>query len=79
VLWPEERVNVAQMIDSFTIEGAYAHFLESETGSIEVGKSADLVVVDRDLLSVPPDEIGDAKVLLTMVQGRQVYRDSAFS
>jgi hypothetical protein len=79
VLWPEERVNVAQMIDSFTIEGAYAHFLESETGSIEVGKSADLVVVDRDLLSVLPDEIGDAKVLLTMVQGRQVYRDSAFS
>ncbi len=71
VLWPEERATLEQMIASFTIYGAYANFLEKETGSIEPGKSADLVVLDRDLFGAPPDEIGKARVVLTLFRGRE--------
>ena len=74
VLWPEERVSVEQMIDSFTIAGARAHRLDDETGSLEVGKSADLIVLDTNILTAPPEQIGDAKVLLTVFRGGVVYQ-----
>ena len=70
VLWPEERATLEEMIASFTIFGAYANFLEKETGSIEPGKSADCVVLDRDLFTLAPDEIGKARVVLTIFRGR---------
>ena len=70
VLWPEERVTLEQMIASFTIFGAAANFLEKETGSIETGKSADLVVLDRDLFGIPADTIGEARVVLTVFRGK---------
>ena len=75
VLWPEQRVSVAQMIRSFTINGAKANYLEKTTGSIEVGKSADLVVLDKNLLQVEPAELFDAHVLFTMGRG-QVLHDA---
>ena len=71
VLWPEERATLEQMIASFTIFGAYANFLERETGSIEPGKSADLVVLDRDLFGLSPDEIGKVRVVMTLFRGRE--------
>jgi len=71
ILWPEERATLEQMIASFTIFGAYANFLEKETGSIEPGKSADLVVLDKDLFKLAPDEIGTARVVLTLFRGRE--------
>lgn len=71
VLWPEERATLEQMIASFTIFGAYANFLEKETGSIEPGKSADLVVLDRDLFGMSPDEIGKARVVMTLFRGKE--------
>ena len=79
VLWPEERVNLEDMITSFTYNGAYANFLEESTGSIEVGKQADLVVLDQNLFEIPVTEIADTKVLLTLVDGEQVFRDPAFN
>ncbi len=78
VFWPAQRVTCQQMIDSFTINGAYANFLENETGSIEVGKSADLVVLNRNILTCPAMKIGKSKVLLTVFQGNQVYKNSSF-
>ena len=78
VLWPEERVSVEQMIDSFTIAGARAHGLDDETGSIEVGKSADLIVLDANIVAAPPEEIGSASVLLTVFRGDEVYRSDRF-
>ena len=73
VLWPEERVSVAQMIRSFTINGAKANYLEKTTGSIEVGKSADLVVLDKNLLQVEPAELFEAHVLFTMGRGQVLH------
>ena len=66
-----------QMVDSFTINAARALFIDAETGSVEVGKSADLIAIDRDPLTVAPDEIGQARVLLTLFQGREVFRDAS--
>jgi hypothetical protein len=77
-LWLEEAVTVEQMIESFTINGAYANFLEDETGSLEVGKSADLVVLSRDILSCSPEEITEAEVELTVFGGRPVYSSGPF-
>jgi predicted amidohydrolase YtcJ len=79
ILWPSERVTIQQMIRSFTIEGAYANNLEKVTGSIKVGKSADMVVLDRNIITCRPGEIGVGnKVLLTMFRGKTVYQDKAF-
>ena len=76
ILGPKERMNLPDMIASFTINGAYANFLENETGSIEAGKKADLVVLERNLFDIPTEEIGDVKVLMTMFEGKAVYRES---
>jgi predicted amidohydrolase YtcJ len=75
VLWPEERVTVDQMIRSFTIEGARANYLDATTGTIKVGKSADLVVLDANLFDVAPTELFNAHVLFTMGNG-QVLHDA---
>ncbi len=74
VLWPEERAGLEDMIQSFTYNGAYANFLEDETGSIEVGKQADIIVLDQNLFKIPVSEIARTKVLLTYVDGKEVFR-----
>jgi len=62
------------MISLYTINAAWAHHLERETGSIEVGKLADLVVLDRNLFEVPASRIHEARVLRTLLEGKTVYR-----
>jgi predicted amidohydrolase YtcJ len=71
----EERATVRQMIKSFTINGAYALFMEDEIGSIEVGKMADMVVLDQNLLEVNPTEIDKTKVVMTFFNGKLVYKE----
>jgi predicted amidohydrolase YtcJ len=74
VLWPKQRVTVAQMIRSFTLEGAKANFLGRQTGTIKVGKRADLVVLDTNLLKVAdPTELFNAHVLFTMGSGKVLF------
>ena len=75
---PEEVVNLGTMLAAYTINGAYVNFQEKETGSIEVGKAADLVVLDRNLFEIPKVEISRAKPLLTLLDGREVYRAPTF-
>jgi predicted amidohydrolase YtcJ len=78
VLLPEERVDLAAMLAAYTIGGAFVQRQEDFTGSIEVGKAADLVVLDRDLFATPPEDISEARVLLTLLAGEEVWRDPAF-
>jgi hypothetical protein len=73
VLNPEERITLAEAIRAVTMTPAYSTFQENLKGSIEPGKLADLVVLGRDILTVPPLEIKDIPVLRTMVGGEFVY------
>ena len=75
---PEEVVDLPLMLAGYTINGAYLNFQEQETGSIEVGKAADLVLLDRNLFEIPTHEIDQAKVLLTLLEGKEVYRNESF-
>ncbi len=68
---PEQRLTLAQAIRAFTMGSAYVNHLERETGSIEVGKLADLVVLSANLFELGTP--ADARVLLTLVGGRKVY------
>lgn len=75
---PEERSGLSEMLAAYTIGGAYASFEEKRTGSIEVGKAADLIVLDRNLFEVPPEQIHEARVLLTLLEGREIWREPSF-
>ena len=70
---PGERINLPEALAAFTINAAYTNRLEKSTGSIEVGKNADLIILDHNLFSMPATEIDKSKVLLTLFGGRPVY------
>jgi predicted amidohydrolase YtcJ len=72
---PDERIDLRDAIAAFTINAAYVNFHDDRTGSIEPGKLADLVVLDRNLFAIDPNQISDAKVLLTLLGGTPVYGD----
>lgn len=73
VLNEDERVDLHTMIAAYTINGAYQMNLDNVQGSIEVGKRADFVVLDRNLFEIPASEISDAKVTMTIFNGRNVF------
>lgn len=70
--FPEERMTLAEAFASFTIDAAHAAHQESLLGSLEPGKKADFIVLDRDLFAIPENEIWQTQVLQTWVNGRQV-------
>ena len=72
---PEETVDLGTMLRSYTEGGAYAAGEENSNGTLEPGKVADLIVVDRDLYHIPVIDIHNARVLLTLLDGRVVWRD----
>ena len=79
VLWPDERATLEQMIASFTINGAYANFLEKSTGSLEVGKMADIIVLDKNLFNVAVTDIRNFKVLMTLFEGKEAFKDKSLN
>jgi len=70
---PEERLDLATSIAAFTTGSAFANHLDGETGSIEVGKFADLAVLDRNLFAYPSEEIAEARCQMTFVEGQPVF------
>jgi predicted amidohydrolase YtcJ len=72
-LLPDERIGLADAIAAQTIAAAHACGLERETGSIEPGKLADLVVLGRDLFALTPQEYPEVPVLMTLVEGEVVH------
>jgi predicted amidohydrolase YtcJ len=73
VLHPEEKINREEALRMFTNAPAYLHFNEKDRGSIEPGKLADLVVIDRDYLTCPEDEIRSIRPVTTYLNGKAVY------
>jgi len=69
----KERASVAQMIKAFTINGAYSTFKENVTGSLEIGKDADFVILNNDLFKIEPALIDTLKVQKTIFKGKIVY------
>ncbi len=76
--YPAGRISVEAALRHFTRDGAYATFDEEARGTLSPGKLADLVVLSKDILAIPPGEILKTKVLLTMMGGRDTYRSAEF-
>lgn len=72
--FPEQKISVEQAIKAYTYNPAYASFQEDTKGSISSGKLADMVVLSRDILTIPSEEIKDTEILYTITNGRIVYQ-----
>ncbi len=73
-----QRMTIDEALRSFTQWAAYGSFEENEKGTIEVGKWADLTVLDKNIFNLQPKEIFNTNVVMTMVGGRVVYKKSVF-
>jgi predicted amidohydrolase YtcJ len=75
----KEALNLNDIAKAYTTGGAYVNHSEQQTGSLEVGKCADLVMLDKNIFDLPKNEIASAKVLLTLIDGKAVYQESKLS
>lgn len=73
VISPEERVTVVQALAMYTRNAAFLGFEENKKGSLEPGNLADFIVIDRDVLNIPPEQLQDVGVLKTFIGGELVY------
>ncbi len=71
--YPEQRMSREEALRSYTIDAAYAAFEEDRKGSITPGKLADIVILSKDIMAVPDEEILDAEVVYTIIGGKVVY------
>src|SRR5262245_52891512 len=70
---PEQKISIEEAVRAFTMGSAYAEFAEKVKGSISIGKLADLVILDKDIFKIPPSEIDQVKVAVTVMDGKVVY------
>jgi predicted amidohydrolase YtcJ len=73
-LLPEQAIDLPTALAAYTIGAAQANGFAQDTGSLEAGKAADLIVLSANLFALPPDQIATARVLLTLVEGHPVFR-----
>ena len=71
---PEERIALKDALGAYTIGSAYVTFQEKNTGSLEPGKLADVIILSENLFTIPPAQISEVKVLLTLFGGKEVFR-----
>jgi hypothetical protein len=71
--YPEQKLTIEQAIAAYTTGSAFAEFAEKQKGKLEPGMLADLIILDRDITSVPPAKVLETQVLRTVVGGRTVY------
>ena len=76
--FPQERLDLETSLRSYTVNNAWAEGEEANKGSLAPGKLADFVIIDRDLFAIPPNQLKDAKVLVTVVGGRIVHAAAPF-
>src|SRR5688500_7399485 len=74
---PKERVSFEQALAGFTRSAAYASFAEDRIGSLEPGKWADFILVDRDVSKIDPQSLSRTQVLETWVAGKKVWERAA--
>ncbi|TMJ39394.1 MAG: amidohydrolase, partial [Alphaproteobacteria bacterium] len=75
---PEERMTLDECVKGYTVNAAAAAWRSADTGSLELGKFADLIILDRDLFAIDAYEIADTQVMLTLLGGREVHRHEKF-
>jgi hypothetical protein len=74
---PEQKISLDEALRAYTTNNAYAIFAEGSRGMLRRGYKADLVLLDRDLSTIRPEDIGNAQVRVTIVDGRVVYEAPA--
>jgi len=72
-LAPHEAIDLAAGVKALTINSAYMMQQEDKVGSLEVGKRADMIVLNQNIFEIPPTEIGSTRVLITLVDGKVVF------
>ncbi len=70
---PEEKISVEAALRAYTIDAAYATFEDDIKGTLEVGKLADFVIINNDLTAIPPEDIWDTEIQMTVVGGKVVF------
>ena len=75
--YPDQAMTLTEALRCFTLDAAYTGHQEDTVGSLEVGKQADFIVIDRDMFTIPAQDIHKIGVLQTWVAGRQVYQKPA--
>jgi hypothetical protein len=73
---PEEKVSIEDALRGFTLDAAYAAFQDDKLGTLEIGKRADFIFIDRDIFKRPASDIRDTQVLETWINGQQVFSKS---
>ena len=71
--WPEQGLTAYQMLEMYTKNVAYENYMEDIVGTVEVGKKADFVVLDQNILDIDPKNISETKVVYTVSNGDIVY------
>jgi predicted amidohydrolase YtcJ len=71
---PHQKITVEEALKAYTVNAAYAGFEESRKGQLTAGRAADLVMLERDIFEIPPEQIRDVAVVMTIVGGKVVYR-----
>jgi len=71
---PDEKISLAEAIESYTLGSAYAEFQEKEKGSIATGKWADLAVMERNIFEIPKKDILHTAVTMTILAGKIIFK-----